>query len=246
MSLHKILLVFAHPDDESFTSGITISKYAKRLDTEVYLLCATRGQAGKAGDPPLCTREELPAVREQELQEACEILGIAHVDLLDYMDGKLDTIPLQELSDHIKAAIKKFSPEIVITFAPHGISGHPDHRVISQATSVAVTTEENSSVKKLYHCTLPSVEPFVGVKNIHTDAPEVITTAITGEEFVENAAKALLAHRTQHLSVDRVFPGIRQGDYRHVRNVNHFILVWHNITNYAIQEREDDLLAGLL
>lgn len=246
MSLHRILLVFAHPDDESFTSGVTITKYANRPDTEVILLCATRGQAGKPGNPPLCTQEELPAMREQELREACEFLGITQLDLLDYMDGKLDSVPLQELTAHIVKAIEKYTPEIVITFAPHGISGHQDHRVISRATSVAVTSQENSSVKKLYHCTLPSVEPFVGVKNIFTDSPEVITTAIKGEDYVDHAAKALLAHRTQHMSVDRVFPGIRQGDYSHVRSINHFILVWHNIPNYTIQEKEDDLFAGLL
>ncbi len=246
MSVRRILMVFAHPDDESFTSGVTIAKYADQTETEVFLLCATRGQAGKAGDPPICTQEELPQMRERELREAAQILGISRVDVLDYIDKKLDTVPLQELAGHIQEAINRYQPQIVITFALHGISGHPDHRMISLATDLAVQSNPHTPVKKLYHCTLPSVQPFIGVKNIHTDSLDVITTEIEGSEYVERAAKALLAHRTQHLSVDRVFPGIRQGDYSHVRRVNHFILVWHNLGNYTIQGKETDLFAGIM
>lgn len=245
MSTRRILLVFAHPDDESFATGITISKYAARNDSQVFLLCATRGQAGKAGDPPLCTPEELPQFREQELLEASRILGIEQVDILDYVDKQVDTVPMEELVGQITAAIGRYQPQIVITFAPHGISGHPDHRRISQATTIAVESLENSSVRKLYQVTLPSKEPFIGVKNIHTDPLEAITTRIECTECVETVAQALLAHRTQHLSVDRVFPGIRHGDYTHVRSVNHYILAWHNLPHYVVADKETDLFAGL-
>lgn len=245
MSSRRILLVFAHPDDESFGTGITIVKYAGMADTEIQLLCATRGEAGKPGDPPICTPEELPKVRERELLEAARILGIHQVDILDYIDKQVDTVPLQELVGKITAAINRYQPQVVITFAPHGISGHPDHRRISQATGEAVMSLSDSSVRKLYHVTLPSTAPFIGVKNIYTDPVEDITTVITCDECKETVARALLAHQTQHLSVDRVFPGIRQGDYTHVRNVNYYILAWHNIPNYTVTEKETDLFAGI-
>ena len=246
MSTHRILLVFAHPDDESFATGITIAKYAARQDTQLYLLCATRGEAGKAGDPPLCTQEELPHVREQELLEASRILGIDQVDLLDYVDKQVNTVPMEELVGQITAAINRYQPQVVITFAPHGISGHPDHQRISQATTAAVQSLGDLSVRKLYHVTLPSTEPFIGVQNIHTDPLDVITTRIECKECLKNVAQALLAHRTQHLSVDRVFPGIRQGDYTQIRAVNYYILAWHNLPNYVVTEKETDLFSGIL
>ena len=71
----SILLSFAHPDDESFfTAGIT-RRYVE-AGRSVVLCCATRGQRGSAGDPPLTTVEELPRVRERELRTAAEIMGV--------------------------------------------------------------------------------------------------------------------------------------------------------------------------
>lgn len=245
MSQKRILFVFAHPDDETFTSGVTIAKYTREENATVALLCATRGQAGKAGDPPICTAEELPAVRERELREAANILGINQVDILDYQDKHLSDVPLDELADQIIAEIERVQPQVVITFAPHGISGHPDHRAISQATTRAVSQlAPDSPVKKLYYCTLPSTGPFP-VRTIHTDPEEAITTLITAPEYVDVTAQALLAHRTQHLSVERVFPGISQGDYRHVRGMNYFILAWNRLPAYQPKGKESDLFAGI-
>ncbi|NGQ94606.1 PIG-L family deacetylase [Brevibacillus sp. SYP-B805] len=246
MSLKRILFVFAHPDDESFTSGVTIAKYAREGETEISLLCATRGQAGKAGDPPLCSPAELPQFRERELYAACGILGIKNVELLDYEDKRLQEVPTGELVGQIQAAIRRYRPQIVITFPPHGISGHPDHRTISAATGLAVTqlAPDESPVRKLYHVTLPSTAPFAN-RHVHTDPEESITTIITAPGYVPIAAEALLAHRTQHLSVERVFPGVTQGDYANVRDTNTFILAWCAIPGYRIAGKESDLFAGL-
>jgi len=245
MSLKKILFVFAHPDDETFTAGATIAKYAAAGDTEISLLCATRGQAGKCGEPPICSREELPKVREQELREAAAILGIHNVDVLDYEDKHLADVPLPELAGKIEATIRQYQPQVVVTFAPHGISGHPDHHAISLATDHAVTyLKPDNPVWKLYHVTLPSNAPFVN-RNVHTDPPESITTEINEPAYVPVVAKALLAHRTQNMSVGRVFSGIFEGDYSHVRQTNYFILVWHRISDYHLSEKETDLFAGI-
>lgn len=67
MTSANLLAVFAHPDDESFRPGGTLSLLARR-GPRVQVLTATRGQAGSCGNPPLCTPEELPAVREAELR----------------------------------------------------------------------------------------------------------------------------------------------------------------------------------
>ena len=59
-----ILCVFAHPDDESFMAAGVACKYAEE-GARVALVTATLGEEGGAGDPPVCTKEELPAVRRR-------------------------------------------------------------------------------------------------------------------------------------------------------------------------------------
>ena len=63
---------------------------------EIALVTATRGDAGRAGEPAICSREELPARREAELREAAAILGIGHVTLLDYLDKHLAEAPSRQ------------------------------------------------------------------------------------------------------------------------------------------------------
>ncbi len=247
MSEKRILFVFAHPDDETFTSGATIAKYAHEEQAIISLLCATRGQAGKAGNPPVCLPAELPEYRERELREAADILGISQVDVLDYEDKKLNEVPMDELIAHIHAAINRHQPQIVITFAPHGISGHPDHVVISEATKRAVEQLplEGSPVKKMYYVTHSSAERFGVVSPPYTDPHSAVTTEIAAPQYVPQVAKALQAHRTQHLSVNRVFPGVVGGDFQHVRSVNYFILAWHKLPGYDPKDKETDLFAGI-
>lgn len=247
MSSKRILLVFAHPDDETFATGITIAKYHREENAAITLLCATRGQAGKAGEPPICSLEELPAVREQELRSAASILGINEVRLLDYKDKHLSEVPQSDLVSHIVAVIREQKPQIVITFASHGISGHPDHQAISAATDAAVLSilADENPVIKLYHVTRSSSQPTPPGRTMYTDAPEDITTQISSIISAPVVGEALRTHRTQHLSVERVFPGIMQGDYSNVPTVNHFILKWTSKPDYTLVGQEDDLFAGI-
>lgn len=246
MTKKQLLFVFAHPDDESFAAGVTIAKYVN-AGVHVALVCATRGQAGSVGNPPVCTRAELPAVREQELRNAANILGIQKLDILDYEDKQLSHVPIDELAAQIQLAIERHQPQVVLTFAPHGISGHPDHRAICQATTQAVCQNCNPlPVRKLYYCTIPSHSQLPPGRTIYTDPEDAITTEINAPEYVSVAARALLAHRTQHQSVESVFPGLSQGDLRHVQQVNHYILAWHNLPGYVIRGKEWDLFAGIV
>ncbi|MCC6791740.1 MAG: PIG-L family deacetylase, partial [Thermomicrobiales bacterium] len=69
------MCVFAHPDDEQFgTAGALLDCIERGLP--VHLVCATRGDQGEISDPALATRETLGEVRERELRDACELLGI--------------------------------------------------------------------------------------------------------------------------------------------------------------------------
>src|SRR5579863_5872862 len=105
----KLLFVFAHPDDETFSSGGTIAKLSKNHQIE--LICATRGEAGEVGDPPVCAQKDLGKIREQELRNAVKTLGISRLYLLNYQDLNLNKVPLKKLTSEIFGIMKKSAPD---------------------------------------------------------------------------------------------------------------------------------------
>ena len=101
------------------------------------VVSATRGQAGQIRNAAAGTRRTIAAVREAELRLACERLGITKVRCLDHVDGTLADAEFSALVDEIAEVICEFRPNIVITFAPDGGYGHPDHVTISAVTTAA-------------------------------------------------------------------------------------------------------------
>jgi LmbE family N-acetylglucosaminyl deacetylase len=134
----KLLCVFAHPDDESLGPGGLLARYAAE-GVETYLISATRGERGWRGDP-----EAHPGfaafgkVRENELRAAADILKIHELILLDYIDGDLDQAHPAEVIAQLVSQIRRIRPQVVLTFDPYGVYGHPDHIAISQFTLAAV------------------------------------------------------------------------------------------------------------
>jgi LmbE family N-acetylglucosaminyl deacetylase len=88
---HTLMAVFAHPDDEAFGTGGTLTRYAAE-GHDVYLVTATRGEAGLIQRPGTATPANLPQVREHELRCACQAYGIHPPRFLDYVDGQLPTV----------------------------------------------------------------------------------------------------------------------------------------------------------
>ena len=127
----RMLVILAHPDDESFAAGGTLAKYAHQ-DVQVILLCATRGEAGILGVKP----EETGEIRERELRKAAKYLGI-EVYFLGHMDGELANTNPATLLETIACWIDLVQPQIILTFGPDGISGHPDHVTISHIVTQA-------------------------------------------------------------------------------------------------------------
>jgi LmbE family N-acetylglucosaminyl deacetylase len=132
----RLLGVFAHPDDEAFCAGGTFAKYVA-AGAEVMVISATRGEAGQIRSAGAATRQMLAQVREQELQQACQRLGIQHAVCLDYADGRLQEVEQEVLTRQIGEIIHTFQPDLIITFGPDGGYGHPDHIAISAATTAA-------------------------------------------------------------------------------------------------------------
>jgi LmbE family N-acetylglucosaminyl deacetylase len=155
----RMLGVFAHPDDEVFCAGGTFARYADE-GAEIMCLTATRGEAGQIRDARAATRRTLAAVREKELHAACEAVGVKHVKLLDYMDGTLKDVDLDELVDHAVRSIREFRPDVVITFGDDGAYGHPDHVTICHAATEAFRTVARErpggyAPARLYHSHFP-------------------------------------------------------------------------------------------
>ena len=145
----RLMAVFAHPDDESLGVGGTLAKYASE-GAEVFLLTATRGDAGRyRGHPPGHEQhpgaEGLAAIREAELRAAAAVLGVHEVSLLDYHDQQLDRANPREAIAAIAAHVRRIRPDVVVTFGPDGAYGHPDHVAICQFTTAATVAAADPS-----------------------------------------------------------------------------------------------------
>jgi LmbE family N-acetylglucosaminyl deacetylase len=148
-----LLVVMAHPDDESMGCGGLILRHT-RAGVPVHLICATRGEAGWTGKPLGAKREDLAQIRTQELEEAAAALAITGVELWDYPDGGVDKADPQEITQRIWEQITRLRPKAVVGWGPDGGYGHPDHIAVGAAADIAVTSMAEGDRPALYHIAL--------------------------------------------------------------------------------------------
>jgi N-acetylglucosamine malate deacetylase 2 len=131
-----LLVVMPHPDDETLSSGGTIALHTRAGGKATYL-CGTLGQLGRnMGKPSFANRETLPVLREQELREACAILGL-DLRLMGLRDKTLEFMDPEWLADRVGEVIAELQPETIVTYHPvHGV--HPDHNALGAAVVRAV------------------------------------------------------------------------------------------------------------
>jgi LmbE family N-acetylglucosaminyl deacetylase len=144
----SILAIYAHPDDEAFGTGGALSCYADS-GVDVYLVCATRGEAGEISDPSFASPENLGQVREEELRCAAETMGIKELIFLDYRDSGMAgtpenedprafvNAPAEKVVPQLVGIIRRLQPKVIVTFEPNGGYGHPDHIAIHKHTVAA-------------------------------------------------------------------------------------------------------------
>lgn len=141
----NVLSFFAHPDDETMLSGGIFALLA-RGGARIHYLCATRGEGGEAGEPPVCSLEELGAVREQEMRCAVGALGGGSLRFLNYIDPRVGpddslfayTEDVEELSRWIKAALLEWEINVLVSHGSNGEYGHPAHVLSHQAARQAL------------------------------------------------------------------------------------------------------------
>ncbi len=190
-----LLAVFAHPDDEAYRPGGTLALLARR-GARVCLLTATRGQAGSRGEPPLCSPEELPAVRERELRCACQVLGIEPPRILDYEDGHLSQTNPEEIIAHILKVVDEVRPQVMLSFGPDGLSGHPDHIAIGQCAAEAF--RRAGTIDALYTLAVPrSLAERLEMKRVRAVPDETIALSVDVSAVWEIKLAAIRCHATQ-------------------------------------------------
>jgi len=190
-----LLAVFAHPDDEAYRPGGTLALLAWR-GVRVHLLTATRGEAGSCGDPPLCAPDELPAVRERELRCACATLGIEPPHILDYHDGHLSQADPERIIAQILGIVDEVRPQVMLTFGPDGLSGHPDHIAIGQCAAEAFRRADE--VAALYTVAIPrSVAERLDMPRVQAVPDEAIALSVDVSPVWEIKLAAIRCHATQ-------------------------------------------------
>lgn len=213
MSALRMMAVVAHPDDESLVMGGTLARYA-REGVSTHLVMATRGERGRCDHLPSRPEDaEVGRIREAELREATRVLGIRTVRFLDYLDGTLAHIDPLEATERIVEHVLEIRPHVVLTFAPDGAYGHPDHVAISQLTtaSVALAAARGHTVSKLYYmawsrskwdayqAAVKRLEARVGdqVRKANPWPDWSITSTLDTEQDWPTVWRAVSAHRSQ-------------------------------------------------
>ena len=189
---YRVLLVHAHPDDETINNGATMALYAS-LGAQVTLITCTRGEEGEILTPELIhlassETDSLGEHREIELANAMEALGVSDFRFLaegerKYRDsGMMGTEPnnrpdvfwqadLEEASDYLVKVIEEVKPHVLITYDEIGGYGHPDH---IQAHRIAMLAADKSTwqIQKIYWNTMPKsviAESMAKMKELGSD-----------------------------------------------------------------------------
>lgn len=192
----KILAFFAHPDDETVFLGGTFAFLAER-GAEIHFLCATRGEGGEMGDPPICAREELGQVREEELRCAVKVLGGKSTRFLNYRDPEMGsngdlfsfTDNLEDLVQDLIVEIQRIRPVFVITHGPGGEYGHPAH-IQAHAGMMGALSRSSSSTQIVY---APSY--YSRKTGDFTPQPDFLLDVSSSKT---QKTQAITCHRSQH------------------------------------------------
>ncbi len=151
---NKAMLVFAHPDDESYTTELLLD--AEKEGIETALLTFTPGDAGTQM-PQICQQQFLGDVRKAEVYKSGFLLGVDYQKVFDYGDGTLKNESLPKLVDDIQNELEAFKPDLVVTFWPEsGMTMHPDHMTIGKATRLAFANYNKGKNAKLAYTIMPS------------------------------------------------------------------------------------------
>ncbi len=229
----RLLAIVAHPDDDTFAVSGTVALHAEDPDLHFVLVHATSGEAGEIAEGSGATRATLGEVRREEDRMSWIALGRApdRHDWLGLPDHGVADAPLEELVDRLVVIIREERPEVVITFGPDGVTGHPDHITVGSAATEAfhrVRGEGGSGLARLLHNAIPQSrmdawndrrvaageEPFDPTRLYHPrGVPDgTIGIVVDCSAVVDRKLAAMREHRSQAQDAgDMSDEGLREG-----------------------------------
>lgn len=196
-----IVGVFAHPDDETFGPGGTLCKFAKE-GNDVYIICATSGETATG-----IKDKKLGKERREELKNSAKILGVKKIFFLDFQDGDLSNNLYHKIASKVEKILKELKPDILVTFEPHGVSGHIDHIVMSMVTQFLFPKIKSAKKLMLYCLTFNRSILMKGKYFIHFPSGyinEEIDEVIDVSDIWQTKVKAMHEHKSQIKDVKRI------------------------------------------
>ena len=220
----RLLLVHAHPDDESIGTGATIARYAAE-GAQVTLVTCTRGELAEVIPPELAYLatggDRLGEYRITELAAACAALGIGDQRFLGgpgrWRDSGMMGLPANDSRDcfwqadlataaaELAKVIVDVRPQVLVTYDANGFYGHPDHiqahRVASAAIHLAAhpgnERTQSFQVAKFYATAMPRSVAEAKDLPPYWVPDDQVTTEIDGTAYLVAKTAAMRAHATQ-------------------------------------------------
>lgn len=228
MATERMLVVVAHPDDETFGCGSLLA-HAADQGVSTVVACATRGEAGSPTPGRGLDDADMATVRAAELRSAAELLGVHRVELFDWIDSGMDgepapgtlcATPLREVTAAIARLVDDVRPDLVVTL--DGSDGHRDHLHIRDATLAAVDAATWQADRVYLHClpqalmrrwvdALIAEQPdseHLGLGDLGTPEDQ-ITTVVDTAGVLELRERAMALHRSQTSPYEVMPPDLR-------------------------------------
>jgi N-acetyl-1-D-myo-inositol-2-amino-2-deoxy-alpha-D-glucopyranoside deacetylase len=249
MTERGLLLVHAHPDDESIGTGATMAKYAAS-GARVTLVTCTLGEAGEIIPPDLrhLLPDELGEYRIGELNEACSALGVADHRFLGGQgrwrdSGMMGTeenddprcfwqASVSEAAGALAEIMAEVRPDAIVTYDADGLYGHPDH---VQAHRVTVRARELAAHSARLYAMVTPASVLAGAAKLpadswfeadeslaHTVPDEQVTTSVDASAYLDAKIAAMRAHATQ-ITVDGSYYALSDNVGRRVLGVEYYI-----------------------
>lgn len=205
-SPRTLVAIFAHPDDEQTVSPI-LARYA-REGAEVHVVIATDGQRGVREHAGIPAGEALATARAAEARCACERLGIHPPVLLGLVDGDLHTQENKAtLLREVARLFTELEPDVVVTWGPDGVTGHTDHRMVSNVVTEVVQRGAPGAPDQLFYVGLSAERLAVLAAAAGESAPRGMATVKDRflpvrvpyeDEDAAAAGKSLACHESQY------------------------------------------------
>ena len=190
----RVLAVTPHPDDCEGGSGGTLGKWIHEAATEVVIVLCTNGDKGTSDRN--MSSERLAAIREQEQQEAADLLGAKEVVFLSHPDGGLEDTMM--FRGQLVREIRRHKPEMVLCVDPFRTNSHShrDHRVSGQVTLDAAFTYAWNYLHFPEQITQEGLEPHQILDALlwGSESPD---TYVDIADYVDMKAESLGAHMSQ-------------------------------------------------